>query len=84
MFKEIVGITKNYLDERIAQLEGDLKILEKFLDAEATGYKAMQMVIQELENVRKTMLNACDYGKWLEQHNKQAFEEWLEQHKEEK
>ena len=68
MYKEIVGITKNHLDYKIESLSKDVEILKHQLGNVDPAVQAFELAIKVLEETRNVMLNACDYGKWLEQH----------------
>ena len=68
MYKEIVGITKSYLDLRIKDLTRALNTLKGLNLNDNSAYTSINYAVEELKKVRDEMLNACDYGKWLEAH----------------
>ena len=71
MYKEIVICTKNYIEQRIRDLNKCLDILSN-TQIDISEYKNIfEYAIEELEKVRNEMLNTCDYGIWLKEHKEE-------------
>lgn len=71
MYKEIVVCTKNYIEQRIRDLNKCLDILSN-TQIDISEYKNIfEYAIEELEKVRSEMLNTCDYGSWSKENKEE-------------